>query len=214
MKTFEIITEADARVLERGATVLLARGGHVTPLASDTLRERRITVLEEGRASAADLSLVPVEDIRSVAIGSDHAGVALRRVLMAYLRGRGLAVQDLGTEGPDPVDYPDVAAQVAKRVERHEADAGIVIDAAGVGSAIAANKIPGVRAAMATSESVARYARAHSGANVLTLGAALVTADEAKAILAVWLTTPMRDPQDIRRLAKIRDLEIGGGIVR
>ena len=90
---------------------------------------------------------------------------------------------------------------------RHESDAGLIIDGTGIGSAIAANKIPGIRAAMANSETVARYARERAGANVLTLGAALLGFDEAKAIVTVWLTTPMRDPADVRRLAKIRDLE-------
>ena len=126
---------------------------------------------------------------------------------MAILRGRGLAVQDLGTDGTDPVDYPDVAAAVARTVARGEADAGIVIDGAGIGSAIAANKIAGVRAAMATSEIIARYSREHNGANVLTLGATLVSADEARAIVSTWLNTPMREPRYIARLAKIRDLE-------
>jgi len=194
-------------VLERGETVTLARGGHVTPLARDTLRERRITVIEEGRTSGEDASLAPPADIRSVAIGSDHSGVALRQTLVVYLRGRGLAVQDLGARNSEPGDYPDIAAQVARAVADHEADAGIIIDAAGIGSAIAANKIAGVRAAMATSERVARYSREHSGANVLTLGAALVTLDEAKAIISTWLTTPMREARYIRCLAKIRDLE-------
>ena len=210
MKRFDIIAEADARVLEPGSTVELARGGHITPLARDTLRERRITVIEEGSASAEDLSLVPRADIKSLAIGSDHTGVALKRTLVAFLRGRGLAVEDLGAEGPEPVDYPDVAARVAHGVARHEADAGIVIDAAGIGSAIAANKVPGIRAAMAGSETMARYGREHNGANVLTLGATLVSAGEANAIVSAWLSATMRDPHDIRRLAKIRDLERSG----
>ena len=210
MKKFEIITEADARVLERGSSVELARGGHVTPLARDTLNERRITVIEQGRAAGDDLSLVPAPDIRSLAIGSDHDGGALRRTLVAFLRGRGLAVQDLGVDGPDPSDYPDAAARVGYRVVRHEADAGIVIDGAGIGSAIAANKIPGIRAAMATSETIARYGREHNGTNVLTLGATLVSAEEARAIVIAWLSASMRDPSDIRRLAKIRDLERSG----
>src|SRR3954468_8014940 len=110
MKTFEIITESDARVLAPGETVVLARGGHITPLAQDTLNERRVTVVHEGLPSAADAALVPKADIRSVAIASDHTGVALRRALVAHLRGRGLAVNDLGSDGTAPVDYPDVAA--------------------------------------------------------------------------------------------------------
>jgi len=207
MKRFDIITESDARVLSRGDTVMLARGGHVTPLAQDTLKERRVTIVHEGRASADEASLAPRAEIRSVAIASDHTGVVLRRGLVTFLRGRGLAVQDLGTEGPEPVDYPDVAALVADAVARGEADAGIVIDGAGIGSAIAANKVAGIRAAMATTETIARYSREHNGANVLALGAALVSADEACAIVSTWLSTAMREPRYIRRLAKIRDLE-------
>ena len=207
MKRFEIITESDARVLSRGETVMLARGGHVTPLAQDTLRERRVTLLHEGRASDDEASLAPRADIRSVAIASDHTGVVLRRELVTFLRGRGLAVQDLGTEGQEPVDYPDIAALVADAVARGEADAGIVIDGAGIGSAIAANKVAGIRAVMATTETIARYSREHNGANVLALGATLVSAEEARVIVSTWLSTAMREPRYIRRLAKIRDLE-------
>jgi ribose 5-phosphate isomerase B len=209
MKTFEIITESDARVLTPGDTVILARRGHITPLAQDTLKERRVTVVHEGQASADEASLVPKADIRAVAVASDHTGVTLRRALVTFLRGRGLAVNDLGTDGPDPVDYPDVAAAVGRLVARGEADAGIVVDGAGIGSAIAANKIRGVRAVMAPNELIARYSREHNGANVLTLGATLVGIDEAKAIVTTWLATPMREPRYIRRLAKIRDLESG-----
>jgi ribose 5-phosphate isomerase B len=207
MKRFEIITESDARVLERGETVVLARGGHITPLAADTLKDRRVTVIREGQAPESAAALAPKPDIRSVAVASDHTGIALRKTLVAFLRGRGLAVNDLGTHTPEPVDYPDVAAGVADVVARGEADAGIVIDGAGIGSAIAANKVDGIRAVMATTETIARYSREHNGANVLTLGTTLVTPDEAKAIVTTWLTTPMREPRYIARLAKIRALE-------
>jgi ribose 5-phosphate isomerase B len=207
VKRFEIITESDARVLDRGDTVMLAKGGHITPLAADTLKERRVTVVREGQASEADAALAPKPDVRSVAIASDHTGIALRQTLIAFLRSRALAVNDLGTYTADPVDYPDVAASVADAVARGEADAGIVIDGAGIGSAIAANKIKGIRAVMATTETIARYSREHNGANVLTLGSTLVTEDEAKAIVVTWLTTPMREPRYIARLAKIRALE-------
>ena len=207
MKTFDIITEADARVLSPGETVTLSRRGHVTPLALDTLRERKITVVREGSASPEDLQLAPPAEIRTLAIASDHTGVKLRRDLIGWLRGRGLAVADHGTDSTEPVDYPDVAALVGRAVARGEADAGIVIDGAGIGSAIAANKLRGIRAAMATTETIARYSREHNGANVLTLGASLVTAEEARAIVAAWLGAAMREPRYIRRLSKIRDLE-------
>jgi len=210
MKKFEMITESDARVLARGETVELARGGHITPLAADTLRERRVTVLRDGQTSPEEASLAPRADIRTVAIASDHGGVELRRTLVTFLRGRGLAVHDMGTDGPDPADYPDTAAAVARAVARGEADAGIVIDGAGIGSAIAANKIAGIRAAMATTETIARYSREHNGANVLALGAMLVSVEEARAIVTTFLTTPMREARYIRRLTKIRALEEQG----
>lgn len=206
MKTFEIITETDARTLEPGSTITLKPGGQVTPLALDTLRERRITVLrnvvDENLAG-----LAPVADIKSIAIGSDHTGIALKAALRDGLRTQGLSVLDVGTATPDPVDYPDIAGQVARLVARREVDAGIVIDGAGIGSSIAANKIRGVRAAMCINKTLARYSREHNGANVLALGATLITAEEAREIVATWLSTPMAEAKYIRRLAKINALE-------
>ena len=206
MKSFDIITEADARTLEIGSSVTLKTGGHVTPLAADTLKARRITVLS-GVADASLDGLAPVANIKSIAIGSDHSGVALKKELRDYLRHKGLSVLDIGTEGSDPVDYPDIAAQVARLVARKEVDAAIVIDGAGIGSTIAANKIAGVRAAMCTDKTLARYSREHNGANVLALGATLISIDDAKAIVDTWLATPMGEARYIRRLAKIRALE-------
>lgn len=207
MKRFAFITEADARVLPEGEPVQLARHGHITPLAQDTLRERRIAVVLDTEAPADAAVLVPTADIRVMAVASDHTGIALRRALITFLRGRGLTVLDLGTDSTVSVDYPDVAEAVARPVARGEADAGIVIDGAGIGSAIAANKIDGIRAVMATTETIARYSREHNGANVLALGASLLSVDEAKAIVTTWISTAMREPRYIRRLTKIRDLE-------
>lgn len=208
MKAFEIITEADARVIEYGSTVALAPGGHITPLARDTLAARRITVIPTGLAdpSLPD-DLAPVAEIKRVAIGCDHTGVPLKNDLVAFLRGRGLAVEDLGTHTKESVDYPDIAASVARQVARREADAGIAIDGAGIGSAIAANKVRGVRAVMAVNATLARYGREHNGANVLALGSTLVSAAEAREIVTTFLATPMREARYIRRLLKIRALE-------
>ena len=207
MKPFDIITEADARMLDLGATVELARGGLVTPLARDTLAARRVTVLEAGGVDAALEDLVPVSDVRRLALGCDHTGLELKRAVLDHLRGRGLSVADLGTSGPEAVDYPDIAGAVALAVARGEADAGIAIDGAGIGSAIAANKVRGIRAVMCMNETIARYSREHNGANVITLGATLLDTDAALRILDVWLGTPMREARYIRRLAKIRRLE-------
>ena len=206
MKRFEMLTEADARVLEYGSTVVLVVGGHVTPLACDTLKERRITLVREGGDADAAL-LAPASEVRTVAIAGDHTTVALKRAIVQHLRGRGVAAHDLGTDGDEPVDYPDTAAAAALQVARREADAGIVIDATGLGSAIAANKIAGVRAAMCASDTLARYAREHNGANVLALGSMLVTPEDAIPIVDAFIGTPMREARHIRRLVKIRDLE-------
>jgi ribose 5-phosphate isomerase B len=209
VRRFEIITEADARQIERGATVELAKGGHVTPLAQDTLRERRVTVVPAGSVDPAlPADLAPRSPVRRVAIASDHTGVALRNAIIQHLRGRGLAVDDLGVDGSTPVDYPDTAASVAKAVARGEADAGIVIDGAGIGSAIAANKVRGIRAAMVSDETIARYAREHNGTNVMTLGSTLLPgADVAIRLVDIWLGTPMSEARYIRRLLKIRRME-------
>jgi len=206
MKRFQMITEADARVLDYGEHVILVAGGHVTPLAHDTLKARRVSIVREGVDVDAE-SLAPPSEIRTVAIAADHTGVALKQAILQHLRGRGVAVHDLGTNTSEPVDYPDTAASVAVQVSRREAEAGIVIDGAGLGSTIAANKVDGVRAAMCLNQTLARYARQHNGANVLALGATLVTAEEALAVVDTFIDTPMREPRYIRRLAKIRELE-------
>lgn len=208
VRRFAIITETDARQIEPGTTVELEPRGHVTPLAADTLRERRVTVVPAGSADPAlPANLAPVSPVRRVIIGSDHTGVALKAALVAHLRTTGVAVNDCGTDGPEAVDYPDIAATVGKSVVRGEADAGIVIDGAGLGSTIAANKIRGVRAAMCTTVTLARYAREHNGANVLALGSTLIDAATAIDIVNTWMSTPTKEARYLRRLLKVRRLE-------
>lgn len=212
MEPFTLITETDALRVEPGSTVMLAPGGRVTPLAADTLRDRGVTIVVAGEAMLGDAArFLPVADIRTIAIGSDHTGLELKAYLAARLRATGRKVLDVGTHTRDAVDYPDVARDVATPVTRGEADAGIVIDGAGLGSTIAANKIAGIRAAMCTTTTLARYARQHNGANVLALGATLITSEEAGDICDVFVDTPMTEPRYIRRLAKIAALEVPGG---
>lgn len=208
VRSFALISEIEARQIEPGSTVQLERGGHVTPLARDTLRERRVTVVPAGTVDATlPADLAPAADVGRIAIGSDHTGLELKAALVDHLRRQGRAVTDMGTLTREPVDYPDIAGAVARAVARREADAGIVIDGAGLGSAIAANKVRGVRAAMCSTPTLARYAREHNGANVLALGSTLVDAAAAREIVDLWLSTPMREPRYIRRLLKIRRLE-------
>ena len=201
-----MVTEADARVLETGSTIVLVAGGHITPLAQDTLNARRISVVREGSDPDAS-DLAPAATIRTGAIAGDHTSRALKAAIVQHLRSKGVSAHDLGTLTDDPVDYPDTAALAAVAVARGEADAAIVIDGAGLGSTIAANKVPGARAAMCLNETLARYARQHNGANVLALGATLVNKEQALSIVDTFLDTPMREARYIRRLAKIRDLE-------
>src|SRR5215216_3873529 len=201
-----MITEADARVLDYGSTIVLVGGGHITPLAHATLTARRISVVRDG-IDADGAALAPAAQIRTVAISGDHTSLALKAAVVKHLRSRGIAAHDLGTMTTDPVDYPDTASAAALQVARGQVDAAIVIDGAGLGSTIAANKVAGARAAMCLNETLARYARQHNGANVLALGATLLTAEQALPIVETFLATPMREARYIRRLVKIRELE-------
>ena len=208
VKRFEIVVEADARALEYGSTIVLAAGGHITPLALDTLRSRRVIVVHESGGPEA-ASLTPAARIERVAVAGDHTSLALKAAIVRHLRARGLAAHDLGTHSTETVDYPETAARAAREVANGHADAGIVIDGSGLGSAIAANKVRGVRAAMCPTITLARYGRSHNGINVLALGATTSTTADAIAIVDTFIDTPMSEPRYIRRLALIRDLERG-----
>jgi len=145
--------------------------------------------------------------IRRVAIGADHGGFELKEAVKAHLRKGGLAVEDCGTHGTQSVDYPVFAQAVARLVADGRADRGIVVDRAGIGSAMAANKVPGVRAALCYDLSSARNSREHNNANVLTLGSGLVGPDLALQIVDVWLATECTEERHLRRAAMIE----GGG---
>jgi ribose 5-phosphate isomerase B len=139
-----------------------------------------------------------------VALGSDHAGYEppepLYKPAMAeWLCSKGYEVVDLGCHGPEPVDYPDVARAVAKSVASGECARGVLICGTGIGMAIAANRIPGVRAAACVTEQMARLAREHNDANLLCLGRRLVTIDECRRIAEVWLTAETSDLERHRR---------------
>ena len=173
---FDIITEADARQIERGATVELSKGGHVTPLAQDTLRERRVTVVPAGSVDrgAAGGPGAEVRDPAGRDCQRSHRREDARRDRPAPARSRGSRSTTWAWTARRRSTIRTPPARVAKQVARGEADAGIVIDGAGIGSAIAANKVRGIRAAMITDETIARYAREHNGTNVMTLGSTLL----------------------------------------
>jgi ribose 5-phosphate isomerase B len=144
-----------------------------------------------------------------VAIGSDHAGYELKERLKRELTALGHEVVDVGTESGDrAVDYPDFCFPVGEHVERGEAERGIVLGGSGIGEAIAANKVAGVRAALVTSDETARLARQHNDANVLALGSRTHrNHDDAARWLAIWLETPFEGGRHERRIQKIHDYE-------
>ncbi len=144
---------------------------------------------------------------QTIAIASDHGGFELKQQLVPWLQTTGYRVIDLGTDSKESVDYPDFAFSAASMVMQGKADVAILIDGAGIGSAMAANKVPGVRASMCYDVATARNAREHNHANVLTLGAGMIDADLARDIITTWLQTPWGGGRHARRVAKITAIE-------
>jgi ribose 5-phosphate isomerase B len=142
-----------------------------------------------------------------VAIGSDHGGFALKGELKLYLTGNGYEVIDCGTNSPEAVDYPDFAEAVARKVSSGEAWRGVIVDGAGIGSCMAANKVRGVRAAMCHDHATAVNSREHNDANVLTLGAGLIGPTLARQIVNTWLLTEFGGGRHANRVEKIMAIE-------
>jgi ribose 5-phosphate isomerase B len=196
----QVITEDDVRGLEEGARLRIAEGARLTPLAADMVRERRIELVRR----------VPRRGLReskTVAVGADHGGYKMKEELKTLLAELGHQVRDYGTNSEDAVDYPDFAHAVARAVADTHADVGIIIDGAGVGSAMTANKVPGVRAAACYSVAVAKNSREHNDANVLTLGSKAITSAEMREIVSAWLGTEISEDRHRKRVAKITAIE-------
>ena len=195
-----VITEADVRGLEPGARLRIAEGARLTPLAADIVREQGIELVRRAPRRGTRAG-------KSIAVGADHGGYPLKEELKLYLAELGHRVRDLGTNSTDAVDYPDFAHAVARAVSDGACDLGIVIDGAGVGSAMTANKVPGVRAAACYSVKVAVNSREHNDANVLTLGSGTITPTEMREIVAAWLSTEIKEERHRKRVAKIVAVE-------
>ena len=178
-------------------------------LHEDKLRSIVQEVLARLQASGVALETPePATDRqKTIAIGADHGGYALKEILKPYLAELGYEIVDVGAHTTDSVDYPDYAYAVASLVAQNRCHAGIVIDGAGIGSAIAANKVPGVRASLCYDVSTATNAREHNHANVLTLGAGLIGANLARQITKAWLETPWGGDRHARRVEKITAIE-------
>jgi ribose 5-phosphate isomerase B len=208
-----LITAADLERVPQNGELAITSDTLITPLAREEAERRGIRFRvasesgEEVRLSAVSGEGAPEQSARVVAIGADHGGFELKEQLKGYLRDWGYQVLDLGTDGPEAVDYPDFAEAVGNAVARGDAWLGIVLDSAGIGSSIAANKVRGVRAALCYDRATARNSREHNDANVLTLGAKLIAPEAAREIVALWLSTPYAGGRHQRRVDKIRGIE-------
>ncbi len=208
-----LLTENDVRKAEKEGTSEILVDDHtvLTPSALDVARRLGLTVKWERKGFTRLLgdrvAKSSEKKAMSISVGSDHAGYQLKEYLKAALAQRGYLVIDRGAFSEASVDYPDIALQVAQDVSQRRAWRGIIVDGAGIGSAIVANKLPGVRAANCASVAAAKNSREHNDANILTLGAGMVDEATALQIVEVWLTTDFAGGRHERRVKKILKIE-------
>jgi ribose 5-phosphate isomerase B len=208
-----IVNEDTVRQMPRESTQVVPAEAIITPLASQIAIERKITLIREGvpesNKQAAALVTQPAERLtsaagqKSIALGADHGGYELKERLKGLVADAGYGVIDCGAHSAESVDYPDFAYAVARLVADGRAWRGIIVDGAGIGSCMAANKVPGVRAAMCYDQATAVNSREHNNANVLTLGAGLIGPNLAQQIVLTWLTTEFGGGRHARRVDKI-----------
>ncbi len=197
-----ILTATDIEAIPEGGEVVVPRDAIVTDEARELAAKLRVSIRVHGAADVPSASRS-----RPVCIGSDHGGYELKENLKHYLLQSGYEVHDVGTDSAASVDYPDFAVAVARAVASGAAWRGIMIDTVGIGSSMAANKVPGVRAALCYDKATARSSREHNDANLLTLGARMHTVEEAREIVRVWLETEFGGGRHQRRIDKIIALE-------
>ena len=197
-----IIYQDEIRAVPAGGRLVVVPGSRLSPLAGELARQRRVQIVSEAPSPSTSLPAT-----RTVAVGADHGGYALKENVKIYLAELGYAVTDLGTSNAEAVDYPDFAYAVAKAVADGAAWRGIMIDGAGIGSAMVANKVPGVRASLCYDVSSASNAREHNDANVLTLGGQLIGPNLARHIVKTWLSTEFGGGRHARRVEKIVAVE-------
>ena len=195
-----MIDAETVNAVPEGGSLTIPPGALVTPLARQAALDRRVTLVPASEAKQT----APQQ--RTVAIGADHGGYALKEALKAALQ-TDYTVIDCGTNSSDSVDYPDFALAVAQMVSSGRAWRGIMIDGAGIGSCMVANKVPGVRAALCYDHATAVNSREHNDANLLTLGAGLIGTALAKQIVETWLKTEFGGGRHAKRVEKIMAVE-------
>ena len=193
----DVVTAQDVQAVPPGGEVSAAPGAIVTPWAREIAASRGVRIVTGPAAEGA-----PV-----VAVGSDHGGFPLKEEVKKHLTRLGYRFHDVGTFSTEPVDYPDIALSVAKAVAAGDARFGILVDGAGIGSAMAANKVKGVRAAECGDAAAAKNAREHNDANVLTLGAKIVDVGRMHEVVEVFLTSACTEERHARRVEKIKAIE-------
>lgn len=208
----KLITEHDVLELEKkGIRVLVkTRDTIISPLALDRIRYSNFNILEKEELPSEQIHQSNSNNksfVKRITIGSDHTGFRLKNIITKYLIEKGYLVNDIGTFDENSCDYPDFARLVAQKVANKESDFGILIDATGIPSAIAANKIKGIRAATCYNAFSARSSRAHNNANVLVVGAKALGEETIKIIIDEWLTTEFDGGRHQNRLNKITEIE-------
>ena len=195
-----VITAGD---IPASGELRVAVGSIVTASALEVAAARGIRILEVPEDQLA----VDAPPDRTIAMGADHGGFRLKEALKPLLERLGLEVRDVGVHDEKPADYPDIALLVAQLVVGGAATRGVIIDGAGIGSSIAANKVPGIRAALCYDKASARNSREHNDSNIVTLGARLLTQSQAEEVLRTWIATPFAGGRHQARVQKILDIE-------
>jgi ribose 5-phosphate isomerase B len=194
-----VITEREIRGASAKDRLRIDESAIVTPLAADLARDLGIEIVRENRRTAWRKY--------RIAMGADHGGYEAKEAIKATVTDLGHDIKDFGTNSVEPVDYPDFAHMVAVAVARGHFDLGIIVDGAGIGSCITANKLPGVRAALCYDEASARNSREHNGANVLTIGGKMLPIEKLQEIVKVWLSSELTEERHRRRVQKITAIE-------
>jgi ribose 5-phosphate isomerase B len=209
-----MVNELDIRDLPPGSSFDVPEGAIVTPLARQVAMDRNVKLTERNQSTPGNTRRAPkptpstsTSGDKVIAIGADHGGYNMKQLLIGVLESAGYQVIDCGTSSTDSVDYPDFAFAVAQLVSQGKAGRGVIIDGAGIGSCMTANKVPGIRAAMCYDQATAFNSREHNNANVLTLGAGLLGENLAKQVLETWLNTDFAGGRHARRVDKIMGIE-------
>lgn len=195
-----VITESDVPL---SGELKIAIGTIVTPSARDIARTRGVTLTEVPK----DQVVTTAPAHQTIAIGADHGGYALKEALKPIFTEHNLQLIDVGVYEEKTADYPDIAEKAALIITSGKATRGVLIDGAGIGSAMAAGKVPGIRAALCYDKASARNSREHNDSNVLTLGSRLLTQSQAEEVLRVWLATPFAGGRHLGRVQKISEIE-------